>query len=366
MNVSCLIGGLNPGGAERVFVRVVEHLAVAGHQVAVITVAEQSPKDLALPGGVSRTVVPSEDPRWFHPLRQLKRLRALRRALLAPQPDVVLSFLTETNIAALLALFGARVPAVVSERVDIRQHALSPRWEWLRRMTYIHAATVVVQTDDLANWLSRHRPRWRTMAIPNPVVPPTTAYGPLPASPMPPAVVLGMGRLVRQKGFDVLVAAFAQAAASRPGWGLLIVGEGPDRAALAEAARTAGISDRVLLPGRVDPPWQLFRSASIFVLSSRYEGFPNALAEAMSYGLPVISTDCPTGPSELIRDGVDGALVPVDDVPALAEVLAVFMDDERERRRLGTAATAVVDRFAAERVLPRWEHVLESAAARRR
>jgi len=172
--------------------------------------------------------------------------------------------------------------------------------------------------------------------------------------------VIGAGRLVHQKGFDALVRAFARVAPDQPDWDLVIVGEGPLRAALLSLARELGIGDRLSLPGVVPDLARRMASGGLFVLSSRYEGFPNVLLEAMSCGMAVVSTDCPSGPSEIVRDGHDGVLVPVDDVSAMARVMARLMADGPERSRLGGNALEVRERFSMASVMARWDHLVDT------
>jgi len=172
-----------------------------------------------------------------------------------------------------------------------------------------------------------------------------------------------MGRLVEQKGFDILVEAFSRCATKHSDWSLVILGEGPQRTRLEAAAAELGIGDRVHLVGQVREPDTILKGADLFVLSSRYEGFPNALVEAMACELPVVSTDCSSGgPRDIIRDGVDGILVPPRDVEALASAMDRLMADQDGRQRLGKSAAEVVERFSTTRVMKVWDDLLAGIA----
>jgi glycosyltransferase involved in cell wall biosynthesis len=176
-----------------------------------------------------------------------------------------------------------------------------------------------------------------------------------------------MGRLEPVKGFDLLLRAFAACRGQCPDWTLTILGEGRERQRLEALAEQLGVASYVRLPGTVGDPAPVLRRADLFVLSSRYEGFPNALLEAMALGLPVIATDCA---ARIVRDDVDGLLVRGDDATALATAMAALMADEPRRRRLGARAVEVVERFDIHQVMGSWEtvidHVVTSGASRGR
>ena len=179
------------------------------------------------------------------------------------------------------------------------------------------------------------------------------------AAPLRGTTVLAAGRLTRQKGFDKLVRAFAQVAPDHPEWRLVICGDGPWRRRLERLIARHGLEHAVSLPGPVEPLATAMDDAALFVLSSRFEGFPLVLIEAMAKGLPVVAFDCPTGPAEIIDDHRDGLLVPRGNVDRLAGGMRELMEDAALRRRLGAAAHGTARGYTIEAVGPLWEALLE-------
>jgi glycosyltransferase involved in cell wall biosynthesis len=275
------------------------------------------------------------------------------------RPDTVISFTDRMNVVTLAACRSLGVDTVVSERIDPSQQPLGWYWSKLRRWDYPLARALVVQTQTVRSQLlplMRGRPIY---VIPNAVDAPASQVVCEPRQTTDGSLQLAaMGRLAYQKGFDLLIDAFARAARDQPRWSLVILGEGPERRRLEEEIHSRGLEGRVRLLGWVSDPSAVLRNCDAFVLSSRFEGFPNALLEAMALGLPAISVDCPSGPADIIRNEVDGLLVPFGDLPALAAAIRRLLSDEPLRHRLGAEAVHVVERFSSERYFARWDAVL--------
>jgi len=368
MNIAMVISSLSAGGAERVAVLLAQGLTALGHRVTIVTIFGAECDFYATPEGVERVAL--DLGRETRSLVEkvavnARRLAALRRALRRLAPDVVISFMPETNVLALLAGWGRGVPVVVTEHADPRVFRLKPTWETLRRVTYRRAARVVSVSAGVDDYFAR-LPEAKRAVIGNPIpLAEIRAAKGEPVSSGWPHVVMGMGRLAPEKGFDVLIRAFARSAAELPDWGLAILGEGSERAALESIVAELGLQDRVRLPGVVDDPFSSLRRADLFVLSSRSESFGNALVEAMACGLPVVATQCWSRSPGLVRDGVDGVLVPPDDVDALAAAMSELMRDEARRGQMASEAGAAVERFDVAAVSRTWDELLQAIVGRR-
>lgn len=338
-------------------------LASSGHQVVVITESRADADHYKLDPAVRRIALDTEwqTSGWSQKLRaNAVRLRHLRAHILAADSQAAIAFGETTNIRVLLSCIGTGIPVVVSERTDPRRHRIPRVWEWLRGWQYRRAAAVVVQSESVAQWARCIVDPAKVHIIPNPVRPL------LPAAPRPAGlprggVVMGVGRFTAEKGFGFLIEGFARSGLPAQGWCLVILGEGPDRVALEEQVDALGLRRSVLLPGLVAEPEHWLRHADVFVLSSLYEGFPNALLEAMACGTAAIAFDCPSGPREIMRDGETGLLLPLANVEALAQALRELASDPHRRRRLGRAAAADVNaRFALPTIVKQWEKMLDS------
>lgn len=362
--VSIVIHALNGGGSERKTAVLASQLATASRQVTLITLDSAATDAYPIDRAVRRIAL--DLMRESHNLLQAawntwQRVRYLRRAIRESQPDCVISVTEKMNILTLLACYWPAVDVVIHETTNIRRHRIGRIWSWLRRRLYPGCAALVVQTERArvhARLLVADRPVY---VIANPVETPDRAFIKDFSKETDNPCIVGMGRLVPEKGFDVLIRAFAQVHAKHPQWKLRILGEGPEQTALEDLSRVLDLEQWTEFVGWVDRPAADLGKADLFVLSSRYEGMPLALLEAMACGLPVISCDCETGPAEIIRDGVDGRLVAPEDVIGLAEAMDDLMQNADARECLGAAARQAMKRFRVGRFLRQWEAVLAGA-----
>jgi GalNAc-alpha-(1->4)-GalNAc-alpha-(1->3)-diNAcBac-PP-undecaprenol alpha-1,4-N-acetyl-D-galactosaminyltransferase len=281
-----------------------------------------------------------------------QRVHKLRKLLAKTQPHAVLSFVTESNVLTLLGSAGLGVRTVVSERVQPALHATLPApWRVLRRLLYIWSDAVIVQTEEAAKWVRRNCHK-TALVIPN-------ALRSLPpASAQREHLIIGVGRLTYQKGFDLLLRAFAKVAPVFENWRLVIIGEGEERTNLQRLRSELMLTSCVEFIGQIADVASWMARAALVVQPSRFEGFPNVVLEGMGMGAAVISANCSSGPADLIQDGISGRLVPIDDVDALTRVMAQLMSRQDIRERLGQEASKVRERFRQELIMEQWEKVL--------
>jgi GalNAc-alpha-(1->4)-GalNAc-alpha-(1->3)-diNAcBac-PP-undecaprenol alpha-1,4-N-acetyl-D-galactosaminyltransferase len=362
MRLVLVISALSSGGAQRVLSILANAWAAKGWQITLLTFDDGveppffdlHPAVRYCPLGLSGAS--STSIRGV--LNNLKRLWVLRQAIRQSCPHVVISFMEKPNVLTILATLGLRLPVIISERTAPAHHPIGKAWERLRHWVYPRCTCLVIQSRAALAYFSAKVQR-RARVIPNPVlVPHSHEMFAKSACRKRSKTVIAMGRLHEEKGFNSLLSAFARVAPEHPEWSLVIWGEGPLRPHLERLRDDRGLQGRVSFPGLTRQPLAHMQQADLFVLSSRYEGFPNALCEAMACGLPVISFDCPSGPREIITDGIDGVLVPPEDVEALAAAMARLMASEGERQRLAAHAPRVIERFALLHVLEMWEKVV--------
>ncbi len=362
-HVAIVVAGLGAGGAERVISLLVRGWIEEGRRVTVIAfdgpdAAVFHPLDPRV--GIMRLGIGSGGGgRLAGALAILRRCRALRRALDRLEPDVTVSFLTKINVLTLLASLGRGRRVIVSERNNPRMQRASRVWNlafaWLAR----NAAAIVMQTHASLECLTPATQR-RAVVIPNPIM-----VGSVRREAEASLVLAAAGRLTWQKGFDRLIEAFALVADHHPGWTLRIWGEGEAREALEAQIAALGLGHRALLPGNSHSPDEWVGEADAFVLSSRFEGFCNALGEAMAAGLPSFRSTAIMGPRRsfgMTRTGCSSAMAMSTGWRRRSIGL---LGDADLRDRLGEAAKMAMVRFRPPVILERWNELLAMVSADR-
>ena len=359
MKITIVIHSLGGGGAERAAVLLAQGLVAKKHQVSFITLSGQEFDFYHLPKNIPRIalkVIGSSANLLQAVQNNLQRLQSLRRAIDSCQPDVVISFLDKTNVLTLIACLGSKYPLVVSEQNDPTQNDIGRIWNFLRRLVYPFATTVVSCSQGVNrnwNWLNSQQ----KAVIYNPLV--KTSELEAVSIELDPnqKKVVAMGRLTSQKGFDLLLKAFGMINTKFSDWQLIILGEGEQRKQLEQLIQELGIEQQVMIPGLVSNPFPILKQCDLFVLSSRYEGFGNVIIEAMACGLPVISTDCPSGPGEIITSGDNGILVPNQEKDSLAKAMADLMSNPERRQEISAKAYLALSKFEIDVIVNQWEEL---------
>ncbi len=360
------------GGVERVLEIILRHLNRSNFNPAVVVLGPHHRRELELPRNV--------------PLRHIGKKHArnavkeLRRIIEVGEPDIIYSAKTHVNVAAILANRLARHPSciVLSEMSHLSAQLRSQPfpWKWRRLFTLLLARNlyrraadkvVFVSKEALQDGCTRLRiPKEKAVMIYNPIVDDTLLGRSKEAVKHPwfierkaQPIILAVGRLTRQKGFSYLLEALCRVRESVPAR-LAIIGEGEEHQRLITLTETLGLKDEVLFLGFQSNPYKFMARADVFALSSLYEGLPTVLVEAMACGVPVISMRCPSGPEEIITDGVNGLLVPPADPHALAEAIVKMLTNPEMARKMALAGKQRAEDFRADKIIRQYERLFET------
>lgn len=362
-----LVSGMQGGGAERVASTLSNYWVEKGYRVTLMpTFSGRAdciyPLDERVELDFLADRVTSESRSIWS---RLHRFWVLRKFIFQETPDVIVSFLTHVNVAAVLCAFGSKIPVIVSERTyPPARDSLGPTTEILRRLLYPFAVAVVMQTEQGLAWLKARISHNNGVVIPNPVSYPMVRSAPvvIPKDIISEGrkICLSVGRLSEEKCYLEIISAFNGVACRFPDWDLVILGEGPERDHLERKISSLGLQNRVYLPGRVGNLSDWYFCAGVYVMNSRFEGFPNTLLEAMAHGVAVISGDCDTGPKEIITDGIDGLLVnSVGGRLELSSAIERVFSDPIFARSLGQAALGIRTRFSLDSIGSKWDDLIE-------
>lgn len=406
---------LGPGGAQKVAMLAAAHFAGQGYQITVVSLLPDPTSVHAVPAGVrlldlgaavaaarrgdwwnrslfarGRRFLKLWLPRlasWFLLITLwpwLRRLRPpqgagllrwlvrgvggpqaslLRERVLAERPPRLLALLTKTNMLACQACWDLPLHLAVSERNDPRRQTLGFPWQRLRRLLYRRADALTANTLGVLATLETDLGLTQARLLPNPLPPGISLAGAGRPDLQPSKVCLAVARLVPQKGLDLLLEAMARVSPASGEWRLVVVGDGPERGALEEQARSLGIAAKVRFEGFQSTVLPYLHQARIFVLPSRFEGMPNALLEAMATGLPVIVTDSSPGPLELVEHDRTGLVVPAENPGCLAEAIEALLSDERRCARLGSAGRQRLASQEWTEIEPLWRWALNLPVA---
>jgi glycosyltransferase involved in cell wall biosynthesis len=362
LTLALVTASLGCGGAERVLSILANQWQKQGHKISIIILASSAEKPFySLHPSIELVSIGQVDTEKLSFFERGKRifcrLQRLRKALKSARPDVVISFIDIVNMMTLISTLGLKLKIVVSERIDPKYHKIPLFYKFLRTITYHGASSIVVQTKSAARYFSLPTLAKKVLIIPNAAEkhPLTIKYAVKPKVQN----LVAVGRLNRQKDYPTLFYAFAKILPYFPALTLTIYGEGPERKKLEEIIKRLNLKDKILLPGLTTTIFQKLTKADLFVFPSLYEGFPNALCEAMTIGLPVVASDC-SGNVDIVQDHFNGRLFPKGDQAALAAIIKEMADDYNQRVSLSRNAQKITEQFNPERISQLWNNLVNT------
>lgn len=357
MKITLLIGVLSGGGAERVCSNLANFLLKQGHEVDILMTSDEV--TYFVDGKVKIcSMTKSWTKKLPHILMNVYRIFYFNHYLRKQKPDVYVTFLPELTTLLFRQRCFFKTPIVLAERNDPETFCKnSKKYNKLFVKYFSKAQGYVFQTEEAKAYYGN-----RGINIKNSIVIPN-AINPDFIKPQYKGVrnkeVIGVGRLSPQKNFELLICAFANIAEEIPEYTLTIYGKGPLLDKYKKNVRKMGLESRIFFAGYINNIQDVIQKASLFVLPSDFEGMPNALAEAMALGLPCISTDCPAGGARfLINNGVNGLLVPINDVDALSSEMLRILRDKAFATKLANNSRAVVDKLGSEKIYTAWENFI--------
>lgn len=357
--IAFLINSLSSGGAERVLTTLANNF-IKTYEVSIITFISTPPfYDIDKRINVIPCfdiIRPSTNP--FQALIGNYRLfKKIDNIIKNNDFDLLISFMTTANVLGIGVGKLNKIPVIISERTNPYHQQLPRLWQWLRTISYRYSDILVVQTETIKKFFDGKINQDKLRILPNPISNELTTNRILNNYSNKKNVILNVGRLTPLKGQEMLIRAFAQT--NHKGWELWIAGNGPEHDKLRKLTNELKVGEQVKLLGLVKDTPTLYNTSKIFAFSSTYEGFPNALIEAMHFGLACVSTDCPTGPAELIKDGENGFLVPMNNIKAMSEKLTILMDKPSKIEAFGKKSVLTVLQYEEYNVISKWENIMK-------
>ena len=370
------IGSLTSGGAERVAVTISKYFSNhKNYSVVVVTLNEDDYDFYSLGKNVKRVSMNMSGATSGinKYLINIKRVLAFREIVKQEKPDIVLGMITRQAVISILACVRLPAKVLVSERNYPEERQNHSMWERLRKIFYRFADHHVVQTNKIAKWIKENTGSKNISVIPNSITWPLPEYRPTldPGNyiKQEEKIILAVGSLKPQKGFDILVESVSEFLNSYPEWKLIILGGKVDelddndgfkyRRHLQKIIEKHALQDQVILPGKAGNIGEWYQRADIFVLSSRYEGFPNVLLEALSSGIACVAFDCDTGPRDMIQHYENGILVEHLNTKDLNMAIQKLINDDELRKNLSKNAARIKEVYSEESIMNKWLHLFE-------
>lgn len=355
MTITLYIGSLGGGGAERITCEMSNYLVESGHTVKILVNSDVK-VGYELDDRVEVIVALKTDDRVNFVINQIKRFWNLYYFFRNDRSDCCICMSTEAAIYLSFIRKIIRYPLIMSERANPCSYSRVIK-SCIPRMCKIISG-FVFQTEEAQNWYARYIRNQKYTVIPNAVNKAVLEYIYIGERDNR---IVSIGRLSKEKNFQLLISAFSRVHKAHPEYELTIYGEGVERKNLENLVEELKLNNCIKLPGFKNPIAKEVANAQMFVLTSNFEGMPNALIEAMSLGLACVSTNCPIGgPRFLIKSGINGYLFPVGDEEKLVELLELLICNKSKRDYIGDNAKTISEKLSSERIYKQWEDFIRS------
>ncbi|WP_429156667.1 glycosyltransferase family 4 protein [Aeromonas allosaccharophila] len=353
MNIAFIIHSMSNGGAERVVASLSNYFSSIGHNVTILT---QTSNECfyALDKRIKIYNICDKENSGFR--GYLERAFYIRKFIKNIKIDIAISFMTSSNISLSMASMGLDCKVYGSERTYPPLHKIPKKLQLLRNVFYRFLDAIIVQTNDTKEWFDNNVITKSVIVIPNPVNYPLCDTRPIVDVPIRRSgrrIIVSVGRLVSSKGHAKLIQTFSDYSESIPNADLYILGDGKEYDALKKMVFSYSLQDRVFIIGRVGNISDWYKFSDVFVMASEYEGFPNVLLEAMSFGLPSVVMDCHSGPRDII-DGRNGILVSMNDYDALWNSVSLILNDKNKYEDISMNAKEVIRKYNMESIGAQW------------
>ncbi|MFA0391999.1 glycosyltransferase family 4 protein [Vibrio splendidus] len=361
-----IVDSITGGGAARIAINKASWLKGNGFSVVFATLSDSSNDFYSMPEGINRIeldVLSDSKSNLKAILHNLKRLVEINKVIKKEKPDICIGIMDVSSVLlSILKLVRRNITIIGTVHHYPGNQIINAQWRIMRKYSYGFLDAVVALTDESKTWLETNTNAKKVVSIENCINWPLKNVEPLVSTNLNSGAqkrMIAVGSLHRKKGFDMLISAFASFSKEFDDWELVIIGDGLEKESLANQAFNLGLTDKILFPGSVGNMNEWYESSDMFILSSRSEGFPGVLLEAMASGLPVVSFDCKTGPRDIIENGISGLLVDAGDILGLSSGMKKLASEDDFRQKLGINAKFVIDSYQEERIMKKWVNLFK-------
>ncbi|WP_028973449.1 glycosyltransferase family 4 protein [Spirochaeta cellobiosiphila] len=354
-----IIPSLTSGGAEKILTNIIKHFT-GQYNICLMTLRDDTSDFYHIQKSVKRIKLRILNRGKKKKIsRFINRLLVLRKAIINENPDLVVSFMDFTNIYVLISTFGLKIPNIISERSYPPMKKIGFIWSLLRFIFYPRATKIVSLSQGVSDYFKWIKEK-KKQVIYNFYTPNTQEVKEEYFFDKDKKYIIAMGRLVSLKQHSMMIKAFRKISDNKKDISLVIFGEGPERGNLENLIKELSLTGKVFLPGTVRNTEYVFSNGELFLHTSTYEGFGNVLVEAMAMGLPVVSTDCMSGPKEIVIDGFNGFLVGIKDIDGTVAAINKLLDDIVLKESMSRNAKKSIHRFEYKKIMGQWDVLFKS------